>query len=135
MMNGICRVATVAVVSLAWLTTGGCRTVASRPNTSTLDQFSQVDVVELKSGESITRIDDPAVIDRIRHIYASAKWKPYIATLPAKTQRISCMRDDTELFKLDYVGWLMEIEAYDSGRYAELSAADREWLDSLFGLE
>lgn len=91
-----------------------------------------VDVVELRSDESTVRIEDPAAIARLRDIYSSAKWKPYIATLPATMRQISCLCDGNELFKLAYVGWLMEIEAYDDVRYAELVDVDREWLDGLF---
>ena len=131
-MNRTCLTAAGIVVSVACITISGCGTLASRPNTTTLDQFAIVDVVELKSDDAIVRIEDPAVIARLRDIYESAKWKPYVATLPANTRRISCLRDRNELFKLDYVGMLMEIEAYDDARYAELSDVDREWLDGLF---
>ena len=128
-MNRACW--SVVAVVVSYLAVSGCRSLSSRPNIETLDHFALIDAIELEGHESTVRIDDPALIAGLREIYSSARWKPYIATMPAGMRRISGLKDGDELFGISYFGSLMERKSGDI-RYAELSHEDRTWIDRLF---
>lgn len=126
------RGAAVFVSVVVFLALVGCQSLRSRPNQTSLDLFGLVDAIKIEGEAGAVPIEDPASIARLREIYGSARWKPYIATLPAHVERITCCRGDEILIELDFVGFLMEGSSDDMW-YAELSDEDREWLSQLCG--
>ncbi|MFO0911423.1 MAG: hypothetical protein U0795_00580 [Pirellulales bacterium] len=112
----------------------GCRLWSNAPNPQWLTDFQRTDAILVTKKNAQVTISDPQVIDRLRNIYANAKWKPYWHTLPGYIgdQTISLFDGETKLRHFDYDGGLWETESYNENRTAQLADADRQFIESLF---
>lgn len=118
------------------LLTAGCRFASNAPNPKWLTDFQRTNailVTKNKKQDQLT-ISDPQAINRLRDIYAKAKWQVYWHTLPGNLgeRTITLLDGETRVRNFNYTGILWESESYTENRTAELSEADKQFIESLF---
>ncbi len=116
------------------IATAGCRLASNAPNAKWLTDFQRTNAILVTKNKVQTTISDPQTIDRLREIYANAKWKTYWHTLPGNLgeQTIALLDGENKLRHFDYTGALWESESYTENRTADLSEGDRQFIESLF---
>ena len=85
-------------------------------------------------GDHSITVRDPDQIARLKQVYASAKWTPFIDTWPADLVSIAGMQGDEELFSLAFGAGSMLIERVgEKGplRKSTLDEASANWLQEL----
>ena len=119
----------------------GCRTLTSvpmivSPTVTTESVFAPVTHLELEiygNGTTIHGSDDNKVIRRLESMFSSAKWRPFIDTVPSDTVRFRALNGDQELFDFAYgAGWIYDWSSnprmMDKGIPNEI---DRDWMHEL----
>lgn len=114
----------------------GCRLASNAPNPQWLTDFQKTDAVLVRKTKQELTITDSDTISRLQNIYASAKWAPYWHTLPGNLddRTIDLLDGENKLRHFSYTGVLWETESYTENRTAELSEADRRWIESIFAM-
>ena len=127
-----CSVITLAVFALFC----GCSFISRKPDAAWLDDFDHANAVVIsRKGIPSVTITNGETLDRLRCIYASASWKPYIGTIPATPgQRTIAIAYHDEILRrfTTSLGLFWEYGSYDELRTTELSGADTQWIESLF---
>ncbi len=128
--------AIVLMLVTVTLLTAGCRFASNAPNPKWLSDFQRTNailVTKNKSKDQLT-ISDTQAINRLRDIYANAKWQVYWHTLPGNLgeRSITLLDGETEVRNFNYTGVLWESDSYTENRTAELSMADKQFIESLF---
>ena len=123
------------LVTVTLLTTG-CRLASNAPNPKWLIDFQRTNAIFVskdKKKDQLT-ISDPQAINRLRDIYANAKWKVYWHTLPGNLgeRTITLLDGEDKVRNFNYTGVLWESESYTENRTAELTDADTQFIESLF---
>ena len=112
----------------------GCRSSHHVPDPKRIADFGRTTALTVRVRDNTIELTDSSTIQRMLDIYRDAKWQRYWHTLPAnKDDRSIVLHDgDTELCTFGYNGVLWESSSYDDNRTAELTDADRDWVESLF---
>lgn len=107
----------------------GCSTTSVSPQARTMQDFETVDSLQIND----VVITDTETIDHLREIYQRAKWRPYIATMPAGMMLITAKSQGNDLFYLHYRGGTL-LESRDGGdvRQATLNEDDEQWMNKNF---
>lgn len=110
----------------------GCRSLSTVSDKGIIAQFESVDSIEISRGKQRIKITDPQEIQKLKQIYAEAKWSPYADTMPSGIIHIDCKQGDRTLFSLLYGTWLMEWSK-DAGpvRKAKLDVESAAWMREL----
>lgn len=132
--TGACMRAIALMLVTVTIVTAGCRLASNAPNPKWLTDFQRTNAILVAKKNDQLTISDPQAINRLRDIYANAKWKVYWHTLPGNLgeQTIALLDGENKLRHFDYTGALWESESYTENRTAELSEADRQFIESLF---
>jgi len=127
------RTSTLILFALL-LASQGCRTFSGRPDPSWSADFDRAEALSICSLDGTLDVSEPETIERFSEIYANAKWKygwHTIAVYPDDS--LALLRaDGTALRTFRYNDVLWELDDRNGVRTAELSDADRTWIDSLF---
>ncbi len=128
--------AIVLMLVTVTLLTAGCQLASNAPNPKWLSDFQRTNailVTKNKNKDQLT-ISDTQAINRLRDIYANAKWQVYWHTLPGNLgeRSITLLDGETEVRNFNYTGVLWESDSYTENRTAELSVADKQFIESLF---
>lgn len=110
----------------------GCRSISPYPDKAIISQFESVDLLEISRDKQKIEITDPQEIQKLKQIYAEAKWSPYAATMPSGMIHIDCKQGDKTLFSLLHGTWLIEWSK-DTGpvRKAKLDGEAVAWMQEL----
>lgn len=111
----------------------GCRSLSSTPDKAIVNRFIKIDALIIAADPEAIEITDVATIQRLKQLYESARWKPFIDTMPADVVAIKCMQGSDESFRLLFgAGWLIEWE-HEKGaiRKSILDENSRNWLYEL----
>lgn len=132
-MRTICFTAILWTVSIGL---AGCRIASNAPHPQWLADFQRADSVRVQKNDTHVTLTDSQTIERLRTIYATAKWKRYWHTLPGDLgeQTIELLDGETVLRRFSYAGDLWETASYTENRTTELTATDRQWIESLFDI-
>ena len=124
----------IAILLIALVTVHGCRIASHAPNPQWLADFEKADAISIQKNNQQVALSDADTIDRLRDIYANAKWKLYWHTLPGhlNERTIDLLDGEDRLRHFSYTGSLWETESYTENRTADLSDSDRLWIESLF---
>jgi hypothetical protein len=108
----------------------GCKALYPFADSRNLLKFEDVDAIEVLEGKQVvTTIADPDSIARIKEIYRTASWKPFLDTKPSRSRWLICKQGEETLVTLVWAGWLIELDAADNWmRKAKLSESDNQWL-------
>jgi hypothetical protein len=115
----------------------GCSLASKSPNPDWLADFRRAHSIRVQIKDSEITIADHEAVQRLGRIYADATWKPYRATLPGNLyeRELYLIGDDGTYFRrFCYTGGLWEAESYTENRTTSLTAADRQWIESLFAM-
>lgn len=123
-----------ATLLTALVAVTGCRIASHAPNPQWLADFEKADAIMIEKHNQQVVVSDAEKINRLKDIYASAKWKPYWHTLPGhlNDRTIDLLDGEHRLRHFSYTGTLWETESYTENRTAKLSETDRQWIESLF---
>lgn len=124
----------IALLLAVTIATAGCRLASNAPNPKWMTDFQTANALRLTKGKSQITVSDPQAIDRLRDIYATAKWKTYWHTLPEtlRERTIELLDGESKLRQFSYTGTLWETESYTENRTAKLAESDRRFIESLF---
>lgn len=114
----------------------GCAAVLRRPDPDWLADFDRANsiIVSKKKQSSIT-IRDTETLQRLRKIYSSSRWKPYVGTIPGDIDHRTIAIADGERVLRRFttaLGLFWESGSYTENRTTELNAADSVWIENLF---
>ena len=128
----LCSVIMLAAFALVC----GCNSISRKPDAAWLDDFDHANaVVVSRKGHPSVTITNSEALHRLREIYATSSWKPYIGTIPADIgqRTIAIAYEDEVLCRFTTsLGRFWEYRSYDEMRTTELDGADSRWIESLF---
>ncbi len=118
---------------LVLLSIAGCHTLTSSPDPKIISKFSGVDSLIIKTETKQIKIDDPAVIQRLKTIYEQAKWKTFRDTMSVDTISIKCMNKGEESFRFLFTRHsLLERKSEKYGyRKSVLDEESSKWLRTI----
>lgn len=108
------------IALLALTVTGGCSALNPLPKPSVMRSIDEADRI-VANGFEIT---DREIIDGLREIYRTAKWRPFIDTEPIDQISIVLFQGNEKVLEFRYgAGWLM-----DESRKGILNETQRQWM-------
>ncbi|WP_146522879.1 hypothetical protein [Stieleria varia] len=91
-----------------------------------LTQLDGVDTIQIEELTIANRSD----VRRFIQLCRNARWVPFVATMPNKSDTIRFMSDGTEIHRLLYAGgWLIDTSGDGVERFGTIHANDGDWID------